>query len=531
MSWPFPRSPGPRERRAVPSRPGERLEGRRDDPEDVHVAPRGRLDLLASPSSRERGTRDALPARQGGFPGLFGPSLRPDAGAPDRMRPRWGRPANPGASDVCQARESSRMRGRAVSNPSTRRSGCSAVFEPREVVAHRSARSSSSQVCPRPRPRRARAAVAVHQVLVDSARRSSRSRAGSTRNSCASARPDSRRPRPRSRGPDVGGARARRAARRATGCDDFAQLLVERPNTHFVWSMGLTQHAHGVETIQRARQRRPRAGPAGTPEPRPDADPRPLGRPGRRRGRLRAAPVDAETRAALVERRGDFRSPQPPGWTASEMVDAAARPATIDVFWIVGGNFLETLAGDRRNRARARAAAACASTRTSSSLVDARRAVGRRCCCCRPRRATRSPGGGTETSTERRIIFSPEIPGRRIGSRAAGVGGVRRGHGARVRPATRELVRFEIAAAIRDEIARAVPLYAGIETLSRKGDSGAVGRRDASTRTAASHTPDGQARFAPVGLPSRAPRAGTLLRLDAPRQAVQLDGAARASIR
>ena len=27
-----------------------------------------------------------------------------------------------------------------------------------------------------------------------------------------------------------------------------------------------------------------------------------------------------------------------------------------------------------------------------------------------------SPGGGTETSTERRIIFSPEIPGRRIGS-------------------------------------------------------------------------------------------------------------------
>ena len=27
-----------------------------------------------------------------------------------------------------------------------------------------------------------------------------------------------------------------------------------------------------------------------------------------------------------------------------------------------------------------------------------------------------SPGGGTETSTERRIIFSPEVPGRRIGS-------------------------------------------------------------------------------------------------------------------
>ena len=30
----------------------------------------------------------------------------------------------------------------------------------------------------------------------------------------------------------------------------FAGLLVARPNTIFVWSMGLTQHAHGVQTIE-----------------------------------------------------------------------------------------------------------------------------------------------------------------------------------------------------------------------------------------------------------------------------------------
>src|SRR3954454_14111889 len=30
----------------------------------------------------------------------------------------------------------------------------------------------------------------------------------------------------------------------------FARLLVERPNTVMVWSMGLTQHAHGVDTIK-----------------------------------------------------------------------------------------------------------------------------------------------------------------------------------------------------------------------------------------------------------------------------------------
>ena len=31
---------------------------------------------------------------------------------------------------------------------------------------------------------------------------------------------------------------------------DFARLLIDKPNAIFVWSMGLTQHAHGVETIK-----------------------------------------------------------------------------------------------------------------------------------------------------------------------------------------------------------------------------------------------------------------------------------------
>ena len=30
----------------------------------------------------------------------------------------------------------------------------------------------------------------------------------------------------------------------------FARLLVERPNAVFIWSMGLTQHAHGVDTVK-----------------------------------------------------------------------------------------------------------------------------------------------------------------------------------------------------------------------------------------------------------------------------------------
>jgi predicted molibdopterin-dependent oxidoreductase YjgC len=62
------------------------------------------------------------------------------------------------------------------------------------------------------------------------------------------------------------------------------------------------------------------------------------------------------------------------------------------------------------------------------------------------------------------------------------------------------------AAAIRREIARAIPLYAGIETLSRKGDQVQWGGRTlyADGRFA---TPDGRAHFAaaPLSAEPRAP--------------------------
>jgi predicted molibdopterin-dependent oxidoreductase YjgC len=80
-----------------------------------------------------------------------------------------------------------------------------------------------------------------------------------------------------------------------------------------------------------------------------------------------------------------------------------------------------------------------------------------------------SPGGGTETSTERRIIFSPEIPGRRIGTAKAEwevFGEV----AARVRPEVADKVRFTSSKQIRTEIGQAIPLYAGIERLGKEGD-------------------------------------------------------------
>jgi predicted molibdopterin-dependent oxidoreductase YjgC len=80
------------------------------------------------------------------------------------------------------------------------------------------------------------------------------------------------------------------------------------------------------------------------------------------------------------------------------------------------------------------------------------------------------PGGVTETSTERRIIFSPEIPGPRI-EHARPEWQVLGDLAARVRPDLADRLRFESTAAIRAEIGRVVETYSGIEDLSEEGDS------------------------------------------------------------
>jgi molybdopterin-dependent oxidoreductase alpha subunit len=272
----------------------------------------------------------------------------------------------------------------------------------------------------------------------------------------------------------------------------FARLLVARPNAIFVWSMGLTQHASGVETIAAlinvglarglvGRERRglvPIRGHSGV-------------QGGAEVGCVPS--VDAATAARWSDVWG-FPVSQQSGWTATEMIDRSAN-GEVDLFWIVGGNFLETVA-DTAHSSRALRRPALRIHQdivvSSSMLVDGDGDV-----ILLPA-ATRyeSPGGGTETSTERRIIFSPEIPGRRVGS-ARPEWQVFGDALARAFPDRASLARFDDAASMRREIARAVPLYQGIETLAVKGDQCQWGGRTlfADGRFA---TSDGKAHFMPV---------------------------------
>ncbi len=79
-------------------------------------------------------------------------------------------------------------------------------------------------------------------------------------------------------------------------------------------------------------------------------------------------------------------------------------------------------------------------------------------------------GGGTETSTERRILFSPKIPGRRIGeSRAEWE--ILMLLAERVHPQRAHMIHYDTPERIREEIAASIPFYKGVETLAKKGDA------------------------------------------------------------
>jgi molybdopterin-dependent oxidoreductase alpha subunit len=272
----------------------------------------------------------------------------------------------------------------------------------------------------------------------------------------------------------------------------FAQLLVEHPNAIFVWSMGLTQHAHGVETIKALVN----VGLARGLPGRPNRGLVPIrGHSGVQGGaEVGCVPrVDAATAGRYADVWG-FPVPDVPGWTTAEMIEHAAAGG-VDVFWLVGGNFLETMPDEARSRRalqRPRLRVHQDIVVSSAMLADSDGDV-----VLLPA-ATRyeSEGGGTETSTERRIIFSPEIPGRRIGS-ARPEWRAFSDVMARVHRDRASQIRFESAEAIRAEIARAVPLYKGIETLRVKGDQIQWGGRTlyADGRFA---TPDGRARFSSI---------------------------------
>jgi len=113
--------------------------------------------------------------------------------------------------------------------------------------------------------------------------------------------------------------------------------------------------------------------------------------------------------------------------------------------------------------------------------------------------------GGTETSTERRIMFSPEIP-RQVGE-ARAEWKILRELAVAAHPERAHLLGCETGRKMREEIARVVPFYAGVENLQASGDAVQYGGPHLCAGWKFP-TSDGKAHFRAVPVPQPAGCAG-----------------------
>lgn len=282
----------------------------------------------------------------------------------------------------------------------------------------------------------------------------------------------------------------------------FAEAYARAQTAIFVWSMGVTQHRFGSDNVRAIVNLALARGMVG----RPHTGLMPIrGHSGVQGGAemgaapgeyLMGFPVNEDNAKVFAEAWG-FEPPAWKGMGASAMLLAAER-GEIDVLWQSGGNFLDTLPEpDRVRKALERIGLRIHQdiVLNPTMLVDPADTV----VLLPSRTRYEQRGGGTETSTERRIIYSPEIPGPRPGEARdeweIPVLVARRADPERAAKA----FPWRDTADIRAEIDRLCPAYRGMGRLQKPGDSIQWG--GPRLLEDGFPTPDGKGHFTAVPLP------------------------------
>ncbi len=253
---------------------------------------------------------------------------------------------------------------------------------------------------------------------------------------------------------------------------EFAELIHAAKTAVLVWSMGITQHAHGGNAVQMVLNLGLAKGYVG----RDKCGLMPIRghssvQGGAEMGAYSTAfpggkPITADNAQALSNQYG-FPVPDWAGLTSVEMVEACAR-GDLDLLYCLGGNFLRTLPEPEAVRA------ALANTPmrvhqdiilTDQMFIEAKEEV----ILLPARTRYEQDDGGTETTTERRIIFSPEIP-RQVGE-ARAEWKILRELAAATYPEKAHLLGCETGWKMREEIARIVPFYEGVQNLKNSGEA------------------------------------------------------------
>jgi molybdopterin-dependent oxidoreductase alpha subunit len=281
----------------------------------------------------------------------------------------------------------------------------------------------------------------------------------------------------------------------------FAEIYAGVNTAIFIWSMGLTQHKFGVENVQALINIALARGMIG----RPNTGVVPIrGHSGvQGAAEVGSVPGDyfmgfpvSESAAAKLEKLWNTENiPSWKGLSASEMLDEA-HERKLDAFYIIGGNFLDTMPDvNYVKEALERVPLRIHQDLflNSSMLAEPKESV----LVFPGQTRYEQAGGGTVTNTERRIRFSPEIEGPRIGE-SRSEWQIIIDLAQNVLPEKKKSqLSFTNAQEIRDEMGKLIPSYAGIQNLQKEGDSLQYGGPMLLT-DGVCNTPDGRARFSAV---------------------------------
>lgn len=284
----------------------------------------------------------------------------------------------------------------------------------------------------------------------------------------------------------------------------FAKMVGEAGTAVFVWAMGITQHECGEDNVRAIVNLGLSRGFVG----REKCGLMPIrGHSGVQGGAEMGAystvlpgglPLNEENAERFSQRWG-FDVHAGTGLTAPEMIDAA-HDGILDVLVSSGGNFLKVLPDPsycHDAMARIPLRVHVDIVLSSQMLVDPADTA----LLLPAQTRYEMTGGVTETTTERRVIFSPEIEGPRI-EEARPEWEIFCELAAHVAPDIADKVRFAGTPEIRAEIGDTIPLYRGIEKLHKYGDQFQYGGAllcDGWNFP----TPDGKAHFSMVEPPKR----------------------------
>lgn len=281
----------------------------------------------------------------------------------------------------------------------------------------------------------------------------------------------------------------------------LARLIARSRSMVTVWSMGLTQHRFGTENVMGVVNLHLSQGAIGRPKTgvmpiRGHSGVQGGGECGVSPTKLPGGfPVNEET-AARFEALWGHPVPTQPGRATGEMLEAAWN-GEIDFLYNVGGNLLQTMpepgwVAEAFGRIGVRVHQDI-NLNTSALLEPGELVV-----VLPAQTRYEQRGGGTSTSTERRIRFSPEIEGHPYVGETRPEWEIPALVAAAARPELRSALVFESSQAIRDEMGRVMPVYAGIENLRKEGDWLQWGGPTLCADGRFPNMPDERARFAPM---------------------------------